>query len=89
MSNVKENSPAKILLAKEQTLVYTLLSFPTKLSHADASVGFNFSHEVSLTPHAGVNKALLDNIKLVRYQMNPQANWGPARAAVRGAPKKA
>ncbi|GAA5957958.1 hypothetical protein JCM3765_006215 [Sporobolomyces pararoseus] len=65
MSNVKENSPAKVLLAKEQT------------------------HEVSLTPHPGVNKALLDNIKLVRYQMNPQANWGPARAAVRGAPKKA
>ncbi|GAA5902388.1 tRNA (guanine26-N2)-dimethyltransferase [Sporobolomyces salmoneus] len=65
MTNVKENSPAKVLLAKEQT------------------------HAVSLTPHPGVYKALLDNIKLVRYQMNPQANWGPARAAVRGAPKKA
>jgi len=46
------------------------------------------SHEVSLTPNTGVHKALLDNIKLVRYQMNPQANWGPAKAAVRGAPKK-
>ncbi|GAA6006713.1 hypothetical protein JCM11491_003153 [Sporobolomyces phaffii] len=65
LSNVKEGSPARVLLAKEQT------------------------HEVSLTPHPEVHKALLDNIKLVRYQMNPQANWGPARAAVRGAPKKA
>ncbi|GAA5841022.1 hypothetical protein JCM3766R1_006639 [Sporobolomyces carnicolor] len=65
MSNVKENSPAKVLLSKEQT------------------------HEVSLAPHSGVHQALLDNIKLVRYQVNPQANWGPARAAVRGAPKKA
>ncbi|GAA6062517.1 hypothetical protein JCM10212_001567 [Sporobolomyces blumeae] len=63
MSNVKDGSPAKAMLAKAQT--YT----------------------VSLKSHPGVHKALLDNIKLVRYQMNPQANWGPARAAVRGAKK--
>ncbi|GAA6039525.1 hypothetical protein JCM8097_008367 [Rhodosporidiobolus ruineniae] len=42
-------------------------------------------HEVNLSPHPGAPAALLDNIKLVRYQHNPQANWGPARAAVRGA----
>ncbi|GAA5941309.1 tRNA (guanine26-N2)-dimethyltransferase [Sporobolomyces koalae] len=65
LSNVKEGSPAKVMLAKAQT------------------------HEVSLAPHPEVHKALLDDIKLVRYQINPQANWGPARAAVRGAPKKA
>ncbi|GAA5912975.1 hypothetical protein JCM6882_008888 [Rhodosporidiobolus microsporus] len=64
MKNVKDGSPAKRLLEREQT------------------------HEVSLAPHAGTAAALLDNVKLVRYQMNPQANWGPARAAVRGAPKQ-
>lgn len=62
MKNVKEGSPAKSLLAKEQT------------------------HEVSLAHNPRVTEALLDNIKLVRYQINPQANWGPARAAIRGAP---
>ncbi|GAA6003324.1 tRNA (guanine26-N2)-dimethyltransferase [Rhodotorula paludigena] len=62
MSNVKEGSPAKMLLAQEQR------------------------HSVSLAPHPDVSTALLDNVKIVRYQMNPQANWGPARAAVRGAP---
>ncbi|GAA5834311.1 hypothetical protein JCM11251_007955 [Rhodosporidiobolus azoricus] len=63
MKNVKEGSPARRLLAGEQT------------------------HEVSLAPNPATASALLDNVKLVRYQMNPQANWGPARAAVRGAPK--
>ncbi|GAA5973656.1 hypothetical protein JCM8115_006181 [Rhodotorula mucilaginosa] len=62
MKNVKDGSPAKSLLAKEQT------------------------HEVSLAHNPKVTEALLDNIKLVRYQINPQANWGPARAAIRGAP---
>ncbi|POY73132.1 hypothetical protein BMF94_3825 [Rhodotorula taiwanensis] len=62
MKNVKDGSPAKVLLAKEQT------------------------HEVSLAHNPKVAEALLDNIKLVRYQINPQANWGPARAAIRGAP---
>ncbi|KAJ8291482.1 tRNA (guanine(26)-N(2))-dimethyltransferase [Rhodotorula toruloides] len=64
MKNVKEGSPAKVLLAKEQR------------------------HTVSLAPHPNVSSALLDNVKLVRYQMNPQENWGPAKAAVRGAPQK-
>lgn len=45
-------------------------------------------HAVSLAPHPNVASALLDNVKLVRYQMNPQENWGPAKAAVRGAPPK-
>ncbi|GAA5982408.1 hypothetical protein JCM10908_006634 [Rhodotorula pacifica] len=62
MKNVKENSPAKSLLAREQ------------------------KHTVSLAHNPKVTEALLDNIKLVRYQVNPQANWGPARAAIRGAP---
>ncbi|GAA5987011.1 hypothetical protein JCM11641_004418 [Rhodosporidiobolus odoratus] len=43
------------------------------------------TYEVSLAPHPKVHEALLDNVKIVRYQINPQANWGPARAAVRGA----
>ncbi|GAA6052816.1 hypothetical protein JCM3770_006266 [Rhodotorula araucariae] len=62
MANVKDGSPAKVLLARPMR------------------------HEVSLAPHPGAAKALLDDVKVVRYQMNPQANWGPARAAVRGAP---
>ncbi|GAA5870511.1 hypothetical protein JCM1840_004786 [Sporobolomyces johnsonii] len=64
MANVKEGSPARVLLEKEQT------------------------HAVSLAPHPDVAAALLDNIKLVRYQTNPQANWGPAKAAIRGEKKK-
>ncbi|KPV73149.1 uncharacterized protein RHOBADRAFT_38776 [Rhodotorula graminis WP1] len=62
MSNVKDGSPAKVLLAKEMR------------------------HEVSLKQHPDAGRRLLDDVKVVRYQMNPQANWGPARAAVRGAP---
>ncbi|TNY20305.1 N2,N2-dimethylguanosine tRNA methyltransferase [Rhodotorula diobovata] len=62
MSNVKDGSPAKVLLGKEMR------------------------HEVSLAHHPEAGKRLLDDVKVVRYQMNPQANWGPARAAVRGAP---
>ncbi|GAA5895558.1 hypothetical protein JCM8208_005267 [Rhodotorula glutinis] len=62
MSNVKDGSPAKVLLAKEMR------------------------HEVSLKHHPDAGRRLLDDVKVVRYQMNPQANWGPARAAVRGAP---
>ncbi|BGP27923.1 tRNA (guanine-N2-)-methyltransferase [Rhodotorula toruloides] len=64
MKNVKEGSPAKVLLAGEQR------------------------HAVSLAPHPNVSSVLLDNVKLVRYQTNPQENWGPAKAAVRGAPQK-
>lgn len=62
MANVKDGSPAKMLLAKEMR------------------------HEVSLKHHPDAGRRLLDDVKVVRYQMNPQANWGPARAAVRGAP---
>ncbi|GAA6021147.1 hypothetical protein JCM8202_001874 [Rhodotorula sphaerocarpa] len=62
MKNVKEGSPAKALLAKEQR------------------------HQVSLAPNPNTAAALLDNVKVLRYQINPQANWGPARAAIRGAP---
>ena len=62
MANVKDGSPAKVLLAKEMR------------------------HEVSLKHHPDAGRRLLDDVKVVRYQMNPQANWGPARAAVRGAP---
>lgn len=55
---------------------------------SDSSYGFpaRNRHEVSLAHNPKVTEALLDNIKLVRYQINPQANWGPARAAIRGAP---
>ncbi|KAK4048628.1 RNA methyltransferase tRNA(m5U54)methyltransferase [Microbotryomycetes sp. JL201] len=41
-------------------------------------------HVVDLTMNPDVDSALLTNNKLVMYQMNPQANWGPARAAVKG-----
>lgn len=43
---------------------------------------------VDLTLHRDVGKVLLGGVKLVRYQINPQPAWGPARAAVKGAAKK-
>ncbi|KAK4053978.1 RNA methyltransferase tRNA(m5U54)methyltransferase [Microbotryomycetes sp. JL221] len=45
-------------------------------------------HEINLDLHPKVNNFLLINPKLVMYQMNPQAHWGPARAAVKGISKK-
>ncbi|CEQ41078.1 SPOSA6832_02748, partial [Sporobolomyces salmonicolor] len=66
-------------------------SYTLSRSHAQpGSIKTNAprTHAVSLSPHPGVAAALLDNIKLVRYQTNPQANWGPAKAAIRGEKKK-
>ncbi|ORY73655.1 S-adenosyl-L-methionine-dependent methyltransferase, partial [Leucosporidium creatinivorum] len=47
------------------------------------------THTVDLSPHPDVNKATLSNVKLVRYQINPTSNWGPAKAAVKGGVKGA
>lgn len=42
------------------------------------------SHEIDITPHKDVESKLLMNVKLVRYQTNPTANWGPqSRAKVK------
>ncbi|KDE07200.1 hypothetical protein MVLG_02600 [Microbotryum lychnidis-dioicae p1A1 Lamole] len=41
-------------------------------------------YKVDLTPHPDVAKHMLSDLKLVKYQMNPQANWGPAKAAAKG-----
>lgn len=39
---------------------------------------------IDLSRNAGVETAIMSNIKVVRYQMNPTANWGPLKAAVQG-----
>lgn len=65
MSNIKEGSPARILLAKSPQ------------SQVD------FSHNIA------ADKAMLGNLKVVRYQQNPTANWGPQAKAGRPAGKKA
>lgn len=31
----------------------------------------------------------MSKVKLVRYQLNPLPNWGPAKAAVKGGKRKA
>ena len=31
---------------------------------------------------------MVSKVKLVRYQLNPTPNWGPAKAAVKGGGKK-
>ncbi|KAL8280543.1 hypothetical protein RQP46_007191 [Phenoliferia psychrophenolica] len=43
---------------------------------------------VDLTHNPGVEDALMSKVKLVRYQLNPLPNWGPAKAAVKGGGKK-
>lgn len=45
-------------------------------------------HEISLTPHPGVGDIIKANVKLVRYQQNPEPNWGPAKAAQKGTATK-
>ena len=40
-----------------------------------------YSHEIDITPHKDVEAKLLMNVKLVRYQTNPTANWGPQSRA--------
>lgn len=42
------------------------------------------SAEVDLTLHPNVDEMLMSRVKLVRYQANPEPNWGPGKAAVRG-----
>lgn len=42
------------------------------------------SHEISLEHNAKANGSIKGNIKLVRYQQNPEPNWGPAKAATKG-----
>lgn len=75
MANIKEGSPARVLLAKEMTYVrFGLLD--------EYFLTFSLclrmdSHEIDLTYNKAVEEAMLLNIKLVRYQQNPTANWGP------------
>ena len=57
MSNIKDGSPARVLLAKPQI------------------------HTVDLSHNRLADTAMLTNIKLVRYQQNPTAHWGPQAKA--------
>ncbi|SCV74540.1 BQ2448_7569 [Microbotryum intermedium] len=87
MKNVKDGSPAKKLLAREQKYVLFLFLFSSGFPHrGDWGLNLLKHHRymVNLTPHPDVAKHMLSNLKLVKYQMNPQANWGPAKAAVKG-----
>lgn len=43
----------------------------------------DFSHSVA------ADTAMLGNLKVIRYQQNPTANWGPQAKAGRPAAKKA
>ena len=45
-------------------------------------------HEVNLDYNAQVETAMLSNIKLVRYQQNPTAHWGPQSKASGGSLNK-
>lgn len=54
--------------------LYASIPFPT-----DPSLTF-FSHEIDLTLHKDIGLHI-SKTKLVRYQANPLANWGPAPRA--------
>lgn len=82
MENIREGSPARKLLSIEQMCV--VVCSPSRVSLTSSSD----SNAVDLSPHPDVAKATLSDVKLVRYQVNPQANWGPAKAAVKGAKGK-
>ncbi|KAM0787302.1 hypothetical protein ACM66B_007078 [Microbotryomycetes sp. NB124-2] len=71
---IKKN-PVNIKNVKEGSMAHRMLSKEQ-------------THEVDLTHNARVDQALMSHNKIVMYQMNPQANWGPARAAVKGVSKK-
>lgn len=43
--------------------------------------------EVNLEHNHETDEALRSKVKLVRYQLNPEPNWGPGRAASKGAGK--
>lgn len=45
--------------------------------------------EIDLSYNQAADKAMLANVKLVRYQQNPTANWGPQAKAGRNTAKKA
>lgn len=78
MKNVKAGSPTMRLLEKVQTCVGSLAT----CGSADALL--SHSAEVDLTLHLDVDQFLMSRFKLVRYQTNPEPNWGPGKAAVRG-----
>lgn len=88
MENVKDGSPAAKLLAKEQTCVAPACVFLASLPVLMLICIFLGRATVDLEPHPDVEKALMSTFKLVRYQLNPLPNWGPAKAAVQGGGKK-
>ncbi|KAK9893656.1 N2,N2-dimethylguanosine tRNA methyltransferase [Cystobasidium minutum MCA 4210] len=65
MENIKENSPARVLLAQASKT------------------------EIDFTHNNKADAAMLVNVKVVRYQQNPTANWGPQAKAGRANGKKA
>ena len=75
MSNIKEGSPARTLLAKAAKYVHNG-NFCTLHSIARFC-----RHEVNLNKHADVDRTMLISIKLVKYAENPP-NSGPASKAV-------
>ncbi|KAL7009826.1 RNA methyltransferase tRNA(m5U54)methyltransferase [Cystobasidiomycetes sp. EMM_F5] len=50
-------------------------------SPAKALLDRSQTHEVDLSHHPDVEKKMLMNIKIVKYQTNPTANWGPQSKA--------
>lgn len=37
--------------------------------------------DIDLAPHPDVDSIMLTDAKIVRYQQNPEANWGPKQRA--------
>jgi tRNA (guanine26-N2/guanine27-N2)-dimethyltransferase len=86
MENIKQGSPARVLLSKTQKLV---LVFPSPFLQCLTLDGRSSEletvrTEISFEPHPDVGEAILESVKVVRYQQNPTPNWGPQARAVRG-----
>ena len=70
MENIKEGSPATALLSKTSRWAFGTFN-ETKLTRLSLEANFQRHPEVST----------LSKVKLVRYQQNPTANWGPGAKA--------
>ena len=71
MDKIPEKSPSRFALSKPMTRVPPLFS---------SRVMANDRHKIDFTPHPDV-KNYERSDKVVFYQTNPQANWGPASRA--------
>ena len=85
MEKIPPNSPARVLLEKEPRYDGLRELLSTKLMAYLLTQLYSFEADFTLHPMTVTQSS---QVKLVRYQQNPTANWGPATKAESGKKRK-